>query len=327
MWAQANACSMVHILRLQGVPLGPRNAFIKCVMATCDHPSDLVHRIAYPSLGRPGLRTDWRLPALLPEEEKCSSASSNLQGVEAGDIFRESLIASGKSRRRNPWATAGALGFQLVLLLAVIVIPLFHTDPLPKRETLTMLYLQPPPAAGVNPTSFQAPKPASTYTPTSTGITAPVHKTQEAPPAPVGTTGGVVGGVPSGVVGGVPGGAFSEMLNSAPSVAVLAKSAVPTPAKRMRIASRVAEANLIHDVAPQYPPEAGRARIEGTVVLMAVIGTDGSVQDVRVESGLPILAQAAIDAVRQWRYKPYMIDGEPVEVDSRITINFNLSTS
>ena len=95
----------------------------------------------------------------------------------------------------------------------------------------------------------------------------------------------------------------------------------------MRIASRVAEANLIHDVPPQYPPEAGRARIEGTVVLMAVIRTDGSVEDVRIESGLPILAQAAIDAVKQWRYKPYMINGEPVEVDSRITINFALSTS
>jgi periplasmic protein TonB len=296
-------------------------------MATCDHPSDLVHRIAYPSLGRPGLRTDWRLPALLPEEEKRSSASSSLQAGEAGDIFRESLIASGKSGRRNPWATVGALALQLVLLLAVVVIPLFHTDPLPKRETLTMLYLQPPSAAGSNATKLQAPKLASTYTPTSTGITVPVHKMQEAPPPPVATTGGVTGGVPGGMVGGVTGGAFSEMLNSAPSVPVLAKSPVQTPVKRMRIASRVAEANLIHDVSPQYPPEAGRARIEGTVVLMAVIGTDGSVKDVRVESGLPILAQAAIDAVRQWRYKPYMIDGEPVEVDSRITINFNLSTS
>jgi protein TonB len=95
----------------------------------------------------------------------------------------------------------------------------------------------------------------------------------------------------------------------------------------MRIASRVAEANLIRDVPPQYPTEAGRARIEGTVVLMAVIGTDGSVKDVRVESGLPMLAQAAIDAVKQWRYKPYILNGEPVEIDSRITINFTLSAS
>jgi protein TonB len=127
------------------------------------------------------------------------------------------------------------------------------------------------------------------------------------------------------VVGGVSGGVFGAMLNSAPSVPVPSKSPETTPVKRIRVASRVVEANLIHDVPPQYPPEAGRARLEGTVLLMAVIGTDGSVKDVRVESGLPILAQAAIDAVRQWRYKPYMIDGEPVEVDSRITINFTLS--
>ncbi len=127
------------------------------------------------------------------------------------------------------------------------------------------------------------------------------------------------------MVGGVPGGALSEVLGSTQGVPVLAKTPESTPIKRIRVASRVAEANLIHDVTPQYPPGAGRARIEGTVVLLAVIGTDGSVKDMRVESGLPILAQAAMDAVRQWRYKPYMIDGEPVEVDSRITINFTLS--
>jgi protein TonB len=60
-------------------------------------------------------------------------------------------------------------------------------------------------------------------------------------------------------------------------------------------------------------------------VLLAVIGKDGSVQNVRVESGLPVLAQAAIDAVKQWRYKPYLLNGEPIEVDSQITINFALS--
>jgi protein TonB len=127
------------------------------------------------------------------------------------------------------------------------------------------------------------------------------------------------------MVGGVPGGVLSEVLGSARSVPIVAKTPESTPIKRIRVASRVAEANLIHDVAPQYPPEAGRARVEGTVVLMAVIGKDGSVQDVRVESGLPLLAQAAIDAVKQWRYRPYLLNGEPVEVDSRITINFTLS--
>jgi len=266
------------------------------------------------------LRIDPRKTALPAEEEKQPPVRSSLHGKEVGDIFY--LI---EPRPRNPWAAIGSLAFLSVILLALIVIPLVHTDPLPKRETLTMLYLQPPPAASSNATKFQASKPASTYTPTSTGITAPVHKTQEAPPPPISTTGGVLGGVSGAVVGGVPGGVFSETLNGAPSVPALAKSPVPMPVKRIRVAARVAEANLIHDVTPQYPPEAGRARLEGTVLLMAVIDKDGSVKDVRVESGLPILAQAAIDAVKQWRYKPYMIDGEPVEVDSRITINFTLS--
>ena len=289
-------------------------------MATFDYPSDLVRRIAYPTVQRPGLRIDSRVAALPAEEEKQLPVRSNLQGKEVGDIFY--LI---EPRPRNPWAAIGSLAFLSVLVLALAVAPLYRTIPLPKGKTLTMLYLQPPPAAGGNPTKFQAPKPASTYTPTSTGIIAHVQKMQEAPPPPVGTTGGVAGGVPDGMVGGVPGAVFSEMLNSAPSVPVLPKSPVPLPVKRIRVAARVAEANLIHDVTPQYPPEAGRARLEGAVVLMAVIGQDGTVKDVRVESGLPILAQAAIDAVKQWRYKPYLIDGEPVEVDSRITINFTLS--
>ena len=212
------------------------------------------------------------------------------------------------------------MAFQLVLLLVMVVIPLFHTDSLqlPKRETLTMLYLQPPAAAVANPRKLQVPKPASTYTPSSAGISAPVHKTQEAPSSPLGTTSGTLGGISDGVPSEVPVSTINVPIPAS-------KAPEPTPVKRMRIAARVAEANLIHDVAPQYPPEAGRARVEGTVVLMAAIGKDGSVQDVRVESGLPILAQAAVDAVKQWRYRPYLLNGEPVEVDSRITINFTLS--
>jgi periplasmic protein TonB len=286
-------------------------------MATCDHPSELVYRIAYPNVQHLGLRIDPRIERLPTQEERKVPVPSSLHGDEVGNI-----VYFIEPRPRNPWSVIGSLTFLSLAVLALIVIPLLHTDPLPKRETLTMLYLQPP-AAG-NRTKFQAPKLASTYIPTRTGITAPVDKVQEVPPPPVATTGGVVGGVSGGMVGGVSGGVFNEMLNSAPSIPALAKSPAP-PVKRVRVASRVVEANLIHDVPPQYPPEAGRARLEGAVVLMAVIGQDGSVKDVRVESGLPILAQAAIDAVKQWRYKPYLIDGEPVEVDSRITINFTLS--
>jgi periplasmic protein TonB len=247
--------------------------------------------------------------------------SSAVEGLE---VFH-SLIESGeKLTPRNPWATVGSLMFQLLLLLAIAVIPLFHTDLLPKSERVTMLYLHPL-AAGAKATKIQPPKPKSTYTPTSIAMPAPVHTAHETPPPPIDTTSEVIGGVPGGVVGGVPGGVLTEMPGGLRSMSLPPKTPEPTPVERIRVASREAEANLIHDVPPQYPPEAGRERIEGTVVLLAVIGKDGSVQDVQVVSGLPLLAQAATEAVNQWRYKPYLLNGVPVEIESRITINFTLS--
>jgi protein TonB len=282
------------------------------------------HCIAYPAFPRPRLRIDSRIAALPEHEQERRPASSSLQ---EWDLFHDSLVVSGaKSRPRNPWAAVGSVTLLSLLLLALVVIPLFDTDTLPKRETLTMLYV-PPAAAASSVTGLPVPTSTSRNTPTNMRIPIAVHTTQEAPPSPpVDPAGGLVGGVPGGVVGGIPGGALSEVLRSTGNAPVLAKTPAPTP-KRIRVPARVAEANLIHDVTPQYPPEAGRKRIEGTVVLMAVIGKDGTVRDVRVENGLPLLAQAAIDAVKQWRYRPYLLNGEPVEVDSHITINFTLSGS
>jgi protein TonB len=261
-----------------------------------------------------------RIAASPVKEETQLPDRSNLQEKELGDIF---YLVEG--RPRNPWAALGSFAFLSVLLAALIVIPLYRTIPLPKRETVTMLYL--PAAAGSNAVRLRAPISKPRYVPSANAISAPVRTTEQAQAVPQDTSSGVIGGVPGGVIGGVAGGMLSEGLGTAPSAPVPAKAAEPTPAKRIRVPTRVAEANLIHDVPPQYPPEAGRARIEGSVVLMAVIDKDGTVKDVRVESGLALLAQAAIDAVKQWRYKPYLIDGEPVEVDSRITINFSLSRS
>lgn len=290
-------------------------------MATYDYPSELVHRIPFP-VERRGSRSDSRDPALAVEGEKQRVARPDLQAKEVGEIFY--FI---EPRPRNPWAASGSIAFLSLLLLAVIVVPLYVTEPLPKMERLTMLYLQPPAAAGSSSVKLSAPTTSKpTYIPSNKTLFAPVHPTQEAQTVPAETNGGVVGGVPGGVVGGVGAGMLSSVLATPRSVPVLAKTPEPVPAKRVRVPSTIAEANLIHDVPPQYPSEAGRARIQGTVVLMAVIGKDGTVKDVTVESGLPILAQAAIDAVKQWRYKPYLIDGNPVEVDSRITINFTLSS-
>jgi len=296
-------------------------------MSTFDHPSDLIQYIPYPPLRRPGMGNGSRT-TVLAQGEKQLPASSHVQGKEDGGLFNDCLIASGETLRlRNPWAAAGSLTLQVLVLAGLIVVPLFHTVTLPKRETLTLLYAPPPAAAASKATAFRAPTLTPAYTSSKTSIPSPVQKTQEAPPTPAGAAGAVIGGVPGGVLGGIPGAVLGDVLGSTRGAPVLAKAPAAVPVKRIRLAPRIVEANLVHDVPPTYPPEAGRARIEGTVVLLAVIGKDGSVQDVRVESGLPILAQAAIDAVKRWRYRPYLLNGEPVEVDSRITINFTLSRS
>jgi periplasmic protein TonB len=293
-------------------------------MATCDdYLSDLTA----------ALRSGSRVPMFSEAGVNERVVGYSRRGVRNDGLFEESLIVSGrKSRPRNFWAALGSLSLQALLLTAVVVIPLLHTDVLPKKETLTSLYLVPPPPppppapAHVTRVRMSAPtKP--TYNPKSISVPVAVEKTEAAVPDPVSSADGVVGGVPGGVVGGVPSGVIGGILAGSPrSVPTLAQGSAVTPA-RVHVAARVVEANLIHDVPPTYPAEAGRSRIEGTVVLRAVIGKDGTVQDVRVESGLPILAQAAIEAVKQWRYKPYLLNGEAVEVESRITINFALSNS
>jgi periplasmic protein TonB len=246
--------------------------------------------------------------------------SPNREEIEESSLFRE--IDAGANLRRNPWATITAFTFQVLVGLILVLAALYHPEPLPKRQVVTMLYM-PPAAQGSTLTTFR--KSTPTYTAKSISIPAVPRAPQETQKPPADDPDAVVGGIPGGVVGGVPGGMVGGVLAGSYRTPVLASASVPAPIQRVHIPTRIAEANLIHDVPPKYPAAAGRARIEGTVELMAVIGKDGSVQDVHVESGLPVLAQAAVDAVKQWRYKPYLLNGSPVEVESRITINFTLS--
>jgi protein TonB len=91
------------------------------------------------------------------------------------------------------------------------------------------------------------------------------------------------------------------------------------------VGGNVQQANIIEQVRPVYPPLAKQARIQGVVVLEAVIGKDGTIQNLRVITGHPLLIQAAQNAVGQWRYKPTMLNNEPVEVVTTITVNFAFS--
>jgi TonB family protein len=95
--------------------------------------------------------------------------------------------------------------------------------------------------------------------------------------------------------------------------------------QRIRVGSGVAQGLVLHRVQPLYPPEARRARVQGTVVMQAAISREGTIQDLRVISGDPMLVDAALDAVRQWRYRPYILNGDPVEVDTQIEVHFTLS--
>jgi TonB family protein len=98
----------------------------------------------------------------------------------------------------------------------------------------------------------------------------------------------------------------------------------PAGLKRVRVGGDIAAANLIHQVPPEYPLDAKVHRVSGTVVLHALIAADGSVKDVKVVSGPDRLTDAAVDAVKQWRYKPTRINGQPVEVDTVISVVFKL---
>jgi len=98
----------------------------------------------------------------------------------------------------------------------------------------------------------------------------------------------------------------------------------PAAAKPL-VVSHLAEANLLHKVQPTYPPIARQARVQGAVELRAIISKNGMIENLVVVRGHPMLSAAAIDAVRQWRYRPYLLNGEPIEVETEITVNFLLS--
>jgi protein TonB len=89
--------------------------------------------------------------------------------------------------------------------------------------------------------------------------------------------------------------------------------------------SHISEGNLLRKILPAYPPLARSARIQGQVVLQAVISKQGSIENLRVVAGHPMLVPAAIEAVRQWLYRPYVLNNEPVEVETQITVNFSLA--
>jgi len=138
-------------------------------------------------------------------------------------------------------------------------------------------------------------------------------------------SGGVVGGVPGGIPGGQLGGVIGGIVSSTSSIAAVPKL-VPVTPQRVRISQGVTKGLLVHRVEPTYPTLAKAARVQGDVILSAVINTNGEIENLQLVSGHPMLVPAAIAAVKQWRYKPYLLNGQPVEVETTITVIFALTS-
>jgi periplasmic protein TonB len=243
-------------------------------------------------------------------------------------MFEDSLIESGgRLRTKRGLTTTLSFGFQVVLVGILVLIPLLFTEALPKTQLMTFLVAPPPPPPPPPPPAavVKVVKQVQTdivngqlRTPTKIPEKIQMIKEDEAPP-PVMSASGVVGGVPGGVPGGQMGGVIGGIISSAP---IVPKVATP---QRVRVSQGVTAGLLLRKIQPAYPPLARQARIQGPVVLQAEIGKDGSIQNLRLISGHPMLAPAAIEAIKQWKYKPYILNGEPVEVETTITFNFTLS--
>lgn len=247
-------------------------------------------------------------------------------------LFEHILLeTSGEQRSRRTWATLLSLVLQCSLVAVLILVPLWFTDVLPKQQLVTFLVAPPPPPpppAAPASAIVRVVKPTSDImngqlrTPGKIPNKVQMIREEEAPPS-LNVTGGVVGGVPGGIPGGQLGGVIGGIISSTSKLAV-----VPEPkaaiAKRVRVSQGVSQGLLIYRVEPKYPPIAQQAHIQGIVILTAVIDKDGIIQRLQLVSGHPMLATAAIDAVKQWRYKPYLLNGQPVEAETTVTVTFRL---
>jgi protein TonB len=245
-------------------------------------------------------------------------------------IFADSMLETSWAQRgRRSWTTVTSFGLQAGIISLLLLLPVLQTVGLPAAHTVsTPISLgrrSPDPVAGtVRPA---APRPAqnnpsiprfvapgriprtiSTTADDTTSQTSAEHCNAICDPiaSTIGTTSGPA--LPFSISG-------NRLMMPAPPPAI-------TRAIRT---STMLEGNLLHRVEPVYPPLAKTARIQGSVVLVAVISKAGTIDNLHAVSGPPMLVPAAVAAVSQWRYRPYILNSEPIEVETQITVNFLLS--
>lgn len=255
-------------------------------------------------------------------------------------MFEQSFISTAKTRKS--WTVVVAFAGQILVIGALLAIPLLYVQSLPVAQ-MTSVLLAPPPTPPPPP---PPPPPAATHVARATH-TAPrmfdvrrliapttipkqVASIKDIPElAPPSVQPGVIGGVSGGVAGGVLGGVLGGVPSAAPPPPPpppKAEAPKPTTPSRIRIGGQVEAAKLVHEVQPQYPELAKETRTGGLVRLKAIIGTNGRVEDLSLLSGQPLLVPAAMNAVKQWEYRPTYLNGRPVEVLTEVDVNFQLSS-
>ncbi|HUJ83736.1 MAG TPA: energy transducer TonB [Candidatus Acidoferrales bacterium] len=242
------------------------------------------------------------------------------------DLVESSVV---RKKTNKSWSVVLSAIVQGMIVVVFVLIPLIYTEALPKQLLTTFLVAPapppppPPPAAAVQrivkPVArlIQAGK---MMAPTVIPKKVEMIKEEEMPPD-VGAV-GVVGGVPGGIAGGSAGGVLGGIIGGS-------GGGMPPPPKptqqRVRVGGNVQQAKMIRQIQPVYPQIAKTAHVQGTVILHAIIAKDGTVQELQYISGPALLMRSAMDAVRQWKYQPTLLNGEPVEVDTTISVVFTLS--
>jgi protein TonB len=236
-------------------------------------------------------------------------------------MFDQLVESTNKKTTHKVWTVWLSALIQALILGVLILIPLIYTSALPSAMMTTFLVAPPPPPPPPPPAAVVHVKPQPKFIQQGklvapTVIPKKIQMIKEEAQPDVGMTGGVPGGVPGGSAGGVLGGIIGGAPGGLPPP--------PKPVERLRIGGNVMAANIIRKVDPVYPQIAKTAHISGTVVLHAIIAKDGTIQELQFVSGPPLLMRAAMDAVKQWRYKPTLLNTQPVQVDTTITVIFNL---
>jgi protein TonB len=214
-----------------------------------------------------------------------------------------------------------------LLVAAIVVVPLLYYDTLPETGILKAFFVAPlelapapppppPPAPGPKAAAKVAPRTEQVPT---TAFIAPIEMPEEIKPEE-GLDLGVEGGVPGGVEGGVPGGVVGGVVGGLPAEP-------PPPPQVVRVGGMVAAPKLIKRVEPIYPELAIASRAAATIILEAQVDVHGAVKTVRVLRGHPLFDDAALTAVRQWRYKPLLLNGQPTEFILTVTVLFNIRSS